>query len=139
MDFNRDADMAAPVFSEPNMMSLVDVMLVLVIILMVTSPLAIESIEMDVEISRAQGDVPEQERFVELVISGAGRYQWQGQNISLATLTDNLGQFQQQYPHHQLRLIGVNKVPYQEVYKIMLLAQQQDITQIQFSRAVATN
>src|ERR1700722_14164860 len=59
--------------AEINIIPLVDVMLVLLIIFMVTAPLSIGGIKVDLPLSKARGTNVEEDRIV-LSINRAGRY-----------------------------------------------------------------
>ena len=75
--------------AEINMIPLVDVMLVLLIIFMVTAPLSIGGIKVDLPISKARGAVVDEERVV-LSINRGGQYFIDKQNIPEGSLENKL-------------------------------------------------
>lgn len=75
--------------AEINMIPLIDVMLVLLIIFMVTAPLSIGGIKVDLPISKARGAAVDEERVV-LSINRLGQYFLEKQNIPEAGLEAKL-------------------------------------------------
>lgn len=75
--------------AEINMIPLIDVMLVLLIIFMVTAPLSIGGIKVDLPISKARGAAVDEERVV-LSINRVGQYFIDKQNIPETSLEARL-------------------------------------------------
>ena len=71
--------------AEINIIPLVDVMLVLLIIFMVTAPLSIGGIKVDLPLSKAKGTSVDEDRIV-LSINKGGSYYLEKQQIADATL-----------------------------------------------------
>lgn len=104
--------------AEINMIPLVDVMLVLLIIFMVTAPLSIGGIKVDLPISKARGTAVDEERVV-LSINRVGQYFIDKQNIPEATLEDKLKALYQFRQKKELYIRADQNVAYGRVVYAM--------------------
>jgi len=77
--------------SEINVTPLVDVMLVLLIIFMVTAPLLVAGVPVDLPDAQASG-LPQENEPVQLSIDGGGRIFVNDDEVALAGLPDRLSQ-----------------------------------------------
>jgi biopolymer transport protein TolR len=121
---------AAPM-SDINMTPLIDVMLVLLVIFMITAPLLVNSVQVD--LPKAAGStaasVP---KFVELTIDRAGALYVDNTLQSTEGLTLLLAQTAKAHADAELRLRADTSVPYGRVVEVMGLAQKAGLGRIGF-------
>ena len=124
-------DDADEVMNEINMTPLVDVMLVLLIIFIITVPVMKHSVNVD--LPRAE-NVPEDAKpdTIQLAILSDGSYQWNGQAISDAELTQKLEAEAVKEPQPELHIRGARDVLYEKVAQAMAAAQRSNIKKIGF-------
>ncbi len=107
--------------AEINIIPLVDVMLVLLIIFMITAPLSIGGIKVDLPISKARGTNVDQDRIV-LTINKSGGYYLEKQAIPEATLEDKFKAIYEFREKKELYIRADQGVPYGKVVKAMSAA-----------------
>lgn len=107
--------------AEINIIPLVDVMLVLLIIFMVTAPLSIGGIKVDLPASKAKGAHIDEDRIV-LSISAQGLYYIDKLQIPEATLEDKFKSIYQYRAKKELFIRADQRVPYGKVVYAMSAA-----------------
>lgn len=107
--------------AEINIIPLVDVMLVLLIIFMVTAPLSIGGIKVDLPISKARGTNVDEDRIV-LTINKSGGYYLEKQAIPEATLEDKFKAIYEFREKKELYIRADQGVPYGKVVQAMSAA-----------------
>ncbi|MEO6322102.1 MAG: biopolymer transporter ExbD [Polaromonas sp.] len=117
--------------SDINVTPLVDVMLVLVVIFIITAPLLVSTIRLDLPRTDAAKaiDAP---RFVTLVISKSGQVFLNDKPLPLDELTRNLTQTASQNPDTEVQLRADEAVPYGTVVEVMGVAQKAGLSRIGF-------
>ena len=117
--------------SEINMTPLVDVMLVLGVIFIITAPLLVSAVKVD--LPRAAGiaavDAPQ---FLLLTLDRSGRAYVDDLPMDQAALSATLRQAAQRYPDTEVRLRADAQVPYGRVVEVMGLAHQAGLHRIGF-------
>jgi biopolymer transport protein TolR len=117
--------------SEINMTPLIDVMLVLLVIFIITAPLLVGSVK--VELPKAEGakstDVPQ---FVALAIDKTGQVFVDGQPLSLDALGVTLKLTAQKNPQTEVQLRADTAVPYGRVVEVMGLAHKAGLSRLGF-------
>ncbi len=104
--------------SEINMTPLVDVMLVLVVIFIITAPLLVGSIHVD--LPKAQSTAPSRTApFVEIILDKSGRVYVEEQAVEQDALQRDLQDAARQDPETELRLRADAQVPYGRVVELM--------------------
>lgn len=104
--------------SEINMTPLVDVMLVLVVIFIITAPLLVGSIHVD--LPKAQNAAPSRTAaFVELILDKSGRVYVDEQAVEQDALQRVLQDAARQDPETEVRLRADAHVPYGRVVELM--------------------
>jgi biopolymer transport protein TolR len=117
--------------SEINMTPLIDVMLVLLVIFIITAPLLVGSVK--VELPKAEGakstDVPQ---FVALAIDKTGQVFVDGQPLTLDALGVTLKLTAQKNPQTEVQLRADTAVPYGRVVEVMGLAHKAGLSRLGF-------
>ena len=117
--------------SEINMTPLVDVMLVLVVIFIITAPLLVSAVKVD--LPRTPGAATLQApRFLTLTIDRSGQTFVNDQLLDAAALSAALRQSAEQHPDTEVRLRADATVPYGRVVEIMGLTHQAGLHRIGF-------
>jgi biopolymer transport protein TolR len=117
--------------SEINMTPLVDVMLVLVVIFIITAPLLVSAVKVD--LPKAQGAaVLEAPRFIAIAIDRAGQVFVDELPLSQEALAAALRQAAQRHPDTEVRLRADANVPYGRVVEVMGQAHQAGLHRIGF-------
>lgn len=117
--------------SEINMTPLVDVMLVLVVIFMITAPLLVSAVKVDLP-STPGAAALQAPRYVTLTIDRAGQTFVNDQPLDRASLLASLRQSAAQYPDTEVRLRADAGVPYGRVVEVMGLTHQAGLNRIGF-------
>jgi biopolymer transport protein ExbD len=121
---------AAPM-SDINMTPLIDVMLVLLVIFMITAPLLVSSVQVDLPkaASAAASNAPQ---FVALSIDRNGQVFVDDTPQDNAGLSRMLAEMAQRNTDAELRLRADTTVPYGRVVEVMGLAQKAGLSHIGF-------
>ena len=132
MSFGRlERTPSAQPMSDINMTPLIDVMLVLLVIFIITAPLLVGSVK--VELPKAEGakstDVPQ---FVALAIDKTGQVFVDGQPLSLDALGVTLKLTAQKNPQTEVQLRADTAVPYGRVVEVMGLAHKAGLSRLGF-------
>jgi biopolymer transport protein TolR len=117
--------------SEINMTPLVDVMLVLVVIFIITTPLLASAVKVDLPTTPAVSAL-KAPRFLTLTIDHAGQTFVNDQLLAAPALSVALRQSASQNPDTEVRLRADAAVPYGRVVEIMGLAHQAGLHRIGF-------
>lgn len=117
--------------SDINMTPLIDVMLVLLVIFMLTAPLLVRGMKVDLPgLQQAQGI--KVARFAAVSIDVSGQAYLETQALSDAALAAALLQMAQDQPDAEVQLRIDAAVPYARVLAVMGLAQKAGLTRIGF-------
>jgi len=132
MSFGRlERTAAAPPMSDINMTPLIDVMLVLLVIFIITAPLMVGAVKVD--LPKAQGgqalSAPE---FVSIAMDRKGQAYLGEQPVTLAALAASLQQTARRNPQTEVQLRADKEVPYGRVVEVMGAAQQAGLSRIGF-------
>ncbi len=117
--------------SEINVTPLVDVMLVLVVIFIITAPLLVSAIRLDLPKADAAkpNDAPQ---FVTLVVDKTGQAFLNDKALGRDELARELTQTAQRNPETEVQLRADEAVPYGKVVEVMGLAQKAGLNRIGF-------
>ena len=126
--------------SEINMTPLIDVMLVLVVIFILTAPLLVSAVKVD--LPKAEGakalDAP---KFVALTVDKAGQVYVDNKVLEAEALAAVLQGVAQKNPEAEVQLRADASVPYGRVVEVMGVAQKAGLSRIGFvtdAPAIAT-
>jgi biopolymer transport protein TolR len=115
--------------SEINVVPYIDVMLVLLIIFMVTAPMLMQGVK--VELPEASADPVENQDSEPLIVSvdKAGQLflnlgSQEDQVLSLATITDRVAKVMSRNPEKPVLVWGDRSVPYGDVVTVMVALQE---------------
>jgi len=116
--------------AEINMVPLIDVMLVLLVIFIVTTPLLTHAVKVD--LPRAAADATPPQAPVQLAIRDNGDLYWDGEPVSQDTLVERMHAAAGRTPLPELRIHADRLTPYERVAQTMALASRQGLTRIGF-------
>lgn len=122
---------AAPPMSEINMTPLIDVMLVLLVIFIITAPLMVSAVKVDLPKSAA-GVPASAPKFIALAIAPGGQVYVQDQPQDLAGVAQALQTAARVNPQTEVQLRADASVPYGRVVEVMGLAQKAGLSRIGF-------
>ncbi|WP_293662127.1 biopolymer transporter ExbD [Rhodoferax sp. OV413] len=122
---------AAPPMSDINMTPLIDVMLVLLVIFIITAPLMVSAVK--VNLPQAQSaQALSAPQFIALSINPAGQAFLNDQPLDKIALARALTSAAQRNPDTEVRLRADATVPYGRVVEVMGLAQKAGLSRIGF-------
>jgi biopolymer transport protein TolR len=132
MSFGRlERTPSAQPMSEINMTPLIDVMLVLLVIFIITAPLLVGAVK--VELPKAEGATPvDAPQFVALSIDKAGQVFVDGQPLSTEALGNTLKLTAQKNSQAEVQLRADTAVPYGRVVEVMGLAHKAGLSRLGF-------
>jgi biopolymer transport protein TolR len=117
--------------SEINMTPLVDVMLVLVVIFIITAPLLVSAVKVDLPNTPGAAAL-QATRFLTLTLDRHGQTFVNDQLMDAAALSAALRQSANQHPDTEVRLRADATVPYGRVVEVMGLTHQAGLHRIGF-------
>jgi len=132
MAFGRlDRSSGAQPMSDINMTPLIDVMLVLVVIFIITAPLLVSSIKLDLPKTDGAkaGDTP---KSVTVVMDASGQAYLKDQPLALDELTRQLTLAALANPQTEVLLRADQAVPYGRIVEVMGAAQKAGLSRIGF-------
>jgi biopolymer transport protein TolR len=126
MEFNRGS---RRLMSEINVTPFVDVMLVLLIIFMVTAPMMMQGVDVNLPHTKTQPIASEEERLV-ISITGKQEIYLNEYKISLKTLQRKLETIYENRPDRAVFLRADEALPYGFVMEVMAAVRQSGIKRI---------
>ena len=132
MSFGRlERTVGSSPMSEINMTPLVDVMLVLVVIFIITAPLLVSAVKVD--LPKTEGaKAMEAPKFVALTVDVAGQVYLDDRPQTLTTLAESLKDTAQKNPSTEVQLRADTAVPYGRIVEVMGVAQKAGLSRIGF-------
>lgn len=121
---------AAPM-SDINMTPLIDVMLVLLVIFIITAPLMVSSVKVELP-KAASASIAQAPKFVALAIDKAGQVFVDDRAMSPDALANALRAAAAANPETEVRLRADTSVPYGRVVEVMGVAQKAGLNRIGF-------
>ena len=132
MTFGRLERTAAPQpMSDINMTPLVDVMLVLVVIFIITAPLLVSAVKVDLPKTNGAASL-EAPKFVTLTIDSSGHVYLDDQLLDTAALSAGLRRAAERNADTEVRLRADATVPYGRVVEVMGLTHLAGLHRIGF-------
>ena len=121
----------SPVNSSINTTPLVDIMLVLLIIFLITIPVAVQSIKVDLPTERNQVVTPRKEN-INISVRTDGAVFWNNSEITEGQLASRLAVVARGVPQPEVHIRGDLSTKYFEVGKVVEIAQKSGILKIGF-------
>ncbi len=132
MSFGRlERTTGVPPMSDINMTPLIDVMLVLLVIFMITAPLMVSKVKVDLPKAEGVSSQPVP-AFISVAVDKTGQVFLDDQPYDLAVLAGRLKDSAQKNRNTEVQLRADSAVPYGRVVEIMGLAHQAGLTRIGF-------
>jgi len=121
----------SPVNSTINTTPLVDIMLVMLIIFLITIPVAVKSINVELPTERNRVVVPRKEN-INLSVRSDGAVFWQLSEVTESDLARRLAVAARENPQPEVHIRGDLTTKYFEVGKVVTIAQRAGILKIGF-------
>ena len=121
----------SPVNSSINTTPLVDIMLVLLIIFLITIPVAVQSIKVELPTERNQVVTPRKEN-INISVRTDGAVFWNNSEITESQLASRLAVVARETPQPEVHIRGDLATKYFEVGKVVAIAQKSGILKIGF-------
>ena len=132
MTFGRlERTTGAPPMSDINMTPLIDVMLVLLVIFMITAPLMVSKVKVDLPKAAGAASQPVP-AFISVVVDKAGQVFLDDQPYDLGVVAQRLRDAAVKNADTEVQLRADSAVPYGRVVEIMGLAHTSGLTRIGF-------
>lgn len=125
----QNSEESAPI-SEINTTPLVDVMLVLLVLFLVTTPMMVQGVKVNLPQQTTQK--LQQKKPTLLSIKENGDFYWVKEKISLDALEISLKKLAKKNPKAIIHLYADKKVSYEEISTLLALTQQNGLKQIGF-------
>jgi len=122
---------ASPLNSSINTTPLVDIMLVMLIIFLITIPVAVKSIEVELPTERNQVVVPKREN-VNLSVRADGAIYEDLRELTESQLAGRLARIARQNPQPEVHIRGDLTTPYFQVGLVVEIAQRAGILKVGF-------
>jgi biopolymer transport protein TolR len=119
--------------AEMNVVPYIDVMLVLLIIFMITSPLLTRSVDVELPtVKQAENVLPEQSQFIIVTLDSTGQLflNEDKQALSLKTLLTRVAALIRFNPNSQVLVRGDHRLAYGEVVKVMSWLQEAGVEKV---------
>ena len=131
MSFGRlERTPGATPMADINMTPLIDVMLVLLVIFMVTAPLMVSALRVD--LPKAAGSASTSPAILALAVDKAGQIFVDEQPVELGALSDTLRVSALRNPATEVQLRADSSVPYGHIVELMGMAQKAGLNRIGF-------
>jgi len=116
--------------AEINMIPLIDIMLVLLVIFMITTPLLTHNVKIDLPRAASQPSA-DQAEHIDLAIDGAGRLFWNNEAIDRAGMRERFAAAAQQ-PQPEVHLRADKATAYQIIAEVLAASANAGVTRIGF-------
>jgi TolR protein len=120
-------------FSEINVVPYIDVMLVLLIIFMITSPLLTQSVEVELPVVKeANNVIPTQTKFVIVTIDAEGQlFLDEDKNVlTMEELLSRVTALMRFAPYSQVLVRGDSQIAYGKIVKVMSLLREAGVYKV---------
>ncbi|POZ63626.1 ExbD/TolR family protein [Chromobacterium alticapitis] len=124
---------AAPM-AEPNTTPLVDVMLVLLVVFIITTPLLTNAVQVDLPRAQAAASAAKPEQ-IRLAVRADGKMFWNDLPVAETDLPARFADAAAAHPNVELHLSADQAVRYESVAKTLAAAQQNGVLRIAFVTA----
>jgi biopolymer transport protein ExbD len=122
---------SSPLNASINTTPLVDIMLVMLIIFLITIPVAVKSIEVELPTERNQVVVPKREN-INLSVRADGAIFEDLKELTESQLAQRLARFARQDPQPEVHIRGDLTTPYFQVGRVVEIAQRAGILKVGF-------
>ncbi|MFA5684884.1 MAG: biopolymer transporter ExbD [Lysobacteraceae bacterium] len=131
MAFSSNDD-AGSGFTEPNVVPLVDVMLVMLIIFMVTTPLMSHKVKVELPEATIESGEKYEGVPITLAVKSNGELYWNDERVTKSILESRLAIEAQRQPQPQINVRGDKDTKYRIIADVMQTAKLQGIAKLGF-------
>jgi biopolymer transport protein ExbD len=124
--------------NELNITPLLDLVFVLLVIFIITTPQMMNNLEMNLPSGKPPPPQKEKPRINRIVVDAKGQTFLNDQNVTLAALKDKLQQLKTDNPDLKVVVKGSDDVDYQNMVSVLDVLQQLDITKVGLATAEAS-
>lgn len=117
--------------AEINMIPLIDIMLVLLVIFMITTPLLTHKVKIDLPKAASQPSADRAEH-VDLAIDAAGQLFWNNEAVDRAGMRERFAAAAQQQPQPEVHLRADKATAYQIIAEVLAASANAGVTRIGF-------
>ncbi len=119
-------------FTEPNVVPLVDVMLVMLIIFMVTTPLMSHKVKVTLPEATLESSEKFEGRPITIAVQKSGKIYWNDEPVTMQVLESRLAVEAQQKPQPQVNIRGDGDTKYRVVAEVVRTAKQVGMAKVGF-------
>ena len=123
--------------NELNITPLLDLVFVLLVIFIITTPQMMNNLEMNLPSGKPPPPQKEKPRINRIVVDAKGQTFLNDQAVTLAALKDKLQQLKTDNPDLSVVVKGADDVDYQNMVSVLDVLQQLDITKVGLATAEA--
>ena len=123
--------------NELNITPLLDLVFVLLVIFIITTPQMMNNLEMNLPSGKPPPQKKEKPRINRIVVDAKGQTFLNDQTVTLAALKDKLQQLKTDNPDLSVVVKGADDVDYQNMVSVLDVLQQLDITKVGLATAEA--
>ena len=116
--------------NELNITPLLDLVFVLLVIFIITTPQLMNNLEMNLPSGKTPPKNDQKPKFARIAIDPKGKITLNDQTVTLAELKDKLAALKAENPDSAIVVKGADEVEYQGMVSILDILQQLDITKV---------
>ncbi|HTY89314.1 MAG TPA: biopolymer transporter ExbD [Candidatus Acidoferrum sp.] len=116
--------------SELNITPLLDLVFVLLVIFIITTPQMMNNLEMTLPSGKPPPQTPQKPKLNHIVVDAAGQTYLNDRPVTIPTLTTDLQQMKAADPALSVVVKGADEVDYQNMINVLDVLQQLDITKV---------
>ena len=116
--------------TELNITPLLDLVFVLLVIFIITTPQMMNNLEMNLPSGKPPPPQKEKPKINNIVVDARGQVSLNGENVTVAALKDKLKQLKSDNPELSVVVRGADDVDYQNMVNVLDALQQLDITKV---------
>ena len=124
--------------NELNITPLLDLVFVLLVIFIITTPQMMNNLEMNLPSGKPPPPAKEKPKINNIVVDARGQVSLNGENVTVAALKDKLKQLKSDNPELSVVVKGADDVDYQNMVNVLDVLQQLDVTKIGLATEAAT-
>jgi len=130
MSLKKSTQRGHGTMNELNITPLLDLVFVLLVIFIITTPQLMNNLEMNLPAGKPPVKKPDQPKINKIVVDANGRITLNDQPLPVAALKDKLQQMQADNPDLAVVVKAADEVDYQHMVNVLDILQQLNITKV---------